>query len=66
MLGKGRDGKAGTMIRWVWELLWPPHCEHDWEHLARAEIRAIGAEYPVATRDTYRCKKCGKSMVYKL
>lgn len=56
------------MIRALWEWLWPPHCDHEWERLSHTTV------YPGQSKDAlpsshvwlFRCKKCGRSKKYSI
>jgi hypothetical protein len=49
------------MIRWLWELLWPPRCEHNWEYVGGIDRLRGGDDDLIAIEHTWRCTKCCKA-----
>ncbi len=55
------------MIRWLINYLRQCFCIHEWELLGENIIYdSQDAQKPIATRYTYRCKKCGYSQRIRL
>lgn len=51
------------MIRWLWELLWPPRCDHNWQYVGevkRFSLLPNESERPVEIERSWRCAKCGR------
>lgn len=41
-------------------------CKHDWERIDKSIVYITADDkYPIGTKWTYRCKKCGRFKTYK-
>lgn len=52
-------------MRWLINYIRSCFCEHDWELLKEANVYDDYHAYPIYTKWTHRCKKCGYIKTYK-
>lgn len=53
-------------MRWLINYIRSCFCEHDWELLSESNVwESTNDKYPIGTKWTYRCKKCGCFKTYK-
>jgi hypothetical protein len=54
-------------MRWLINYIRSCFCQHDWELLRETRMwdDDYGFRYPIGTKWTYRCKKCGWHKIIK-
>lgn len=53
-------------MRWLVNYIRSCFCKHDWELLLESNVwNDTNDKYPIGTKWTYRCKKCGCFKTYK-